>query len=724
MKKTHYAICPICGAACGLAVEVENNRIVGLRGDKEDPHSRGHVCPKGMCLPELHSDPDRIVEPQRKTAGGEWESVSWSGAFDDIAGRLAGIIAKHGKDAVAVYAGDPATRHYANLFAVAAFLITLDTKNLFTANSLDSLPRQLASYLLYGNSGMLPVPDVSRTDYFLILGGNPVVTNGSVMTAPGFSRHIRDLQARGGKLVVVDPRRNETARLADEHYFIRPGADALFLLAVIHTVFEEKLDKPGVMRGKVSGWNKLRRLADDFSPESVAAATGMAAEHIRKIARDFAGAGAAACYGRMGICAQDFGTTATLLADALNIVTGNLDRAGGFMFAGAAVDLAGLMALLGMSGNLGRWRTRGSGLPEFNGELPAVELANEIETPGPRQIRALITVGGNPGTVVPNSARINSAFAKLDFMVCLDPYINATTRHADYILPPTMGLEQDHYPVVSYSIAIRNTAKYSPAAVKPPAGVRHDWAILWELSQRLAARRAGAPKLLEELLVSAGKRFDPKAALQLLLDGGPYGLRAALTPGRKRITLKELEKTVHGIDLGLHTPQLTGNKRVNLVPDLLASDLGRVRLWRDRHGAGEGDTSGELLLISRRQSRFINSSLHNIEKLASGPDQCVLEINPADAAARGISDGEAVSITTGNGTIQTTAAVTGDVMAGVVSFPFGWNGKLSGTRMSVSDRHSGANVNDITDETLVDSVSGMSAFNGTPVCVSRIAPGA
>jgi anaerobic selenocysteine-containing dehydrogenase len=720
MKETRLATCPICGAACGLIVEVEGNRIVSLRGDKDNPHSRGYICPKGQSLPEQQTDPDRLVEPRRKAAGGGWKGVGWDEALDAITERLAGVIERHGRDAVAVYAGDAATHHYANLFAVASLVLFLDTKNFFTANSLDSLPRQLASALLYGDSGMLPVPDVSRTEYLLIIGGNPVVSNGSIMTAPGFARHIGTLQKRGGRLVVVDPRRSETARLADEHYFIRPGTDALFLLAVVQTVFEENLDHADAHR--IRGLRELRRIARDFSPESVATATGMTPNEIRNIAHGFSSAGSATCYGRMGVCAQEFGTTATWLTDALNIITGNLDRPGGTVFPSPAVDLAALMSLLGMKGQLGRWHTRAGRLPEFNGELPAVALASEIENRGRRQIRALITIGGNPALAVPNSNRLNAALEKLDFMVSLEPYLNATSRHADYILPPSIGLEHDSYPIISYATAIDNTAKYAAAAVAPPSGVRHDWETIRDMTLRLAARRARAAKSLEDVLIGIGGRFDPKGILRLLLDAGPYGIRAALEPARRRVTLRELESNPHGIDLGPHAPRLKalmGRRRIDIAPVVLKPDIVRLhRLQRERNSeTGEG----ELILVSRRQLRFMNTCLHNIEKLAAGPEQCVLEIHPEDASARSVSDGGRVVISTKNGVIETEARITDDVMPGVVSLPFGWGGRQPGTALSVSERHHGANVNNITDETLVDAVSGMSAFNGTLV---RVAPAA
>lgn len=723
MKKSRCAICPLCGTACGLIVEIEDNRIVSLRGDDADPHSRGHVCPKGMALPEFHADPDRLLEPMRKTAGGGWESVSWDEALDDIAGRLADIIAKHGRDAVAIYAGDAATHHYGNLFSVMTLLMALETKNYYTANSMDSLPRQLASYLMYGNMALLPVPDMLRTDYFLILGANPVVTGGSIMTAPGMARQVKELQQRGGRLVVVDPRRNETARIADEHYFIRPGTDSLLLLAAINTIFEERLGNPGRLRGRASGWRELRSAARDFTPESVSAETGMAPETIRKIARDFAAAKSAVCYGRMGVCAQEFGATASWLTDALNIVTGNLDRPGGAMFPSPAIDLAGVVSLAGMSGDFARWHSRENNLPEFNGELPAVEMAAEIETPGPRQIRALIVIGGNPAVVVPNSARLNRALEKLDFMVSLDPHISATGQYADYVLPPSIALEDDCYPVVPYGVAIRGTAKYSPAVIEPPPGVRHDWAIVWEITQRLMARRAGAPKPFEDFLVKTGNRFDPADMLKLLIGIGPRGVRASLTPGGRRITMRDLSKNPHGIDLGLHKPQLDAilpGKKINLAPEEFVADVARLHEWRKLNDIHRAAGEGKLILTSRRQRRFMNTCLHNVEKLASGPEQCVLELHPDDAAARGIAHGDMVLMSTPKGTIEVEVAVTGDVMPGVVSLPFGWCGRQPGARMEVANRRHGANVNEITDETRVDSFSGMSAFNGTLVTVAPV----
>ena len=403
MKQTRYGICPICGSCCGLVVELEDGRITSVSGDKRDPHSRGYACPKGRSLVYQHTDPDRVLAPLRRQ-GADWAETTWDHALEDIAARIARIRRKHGPRALALYAGDGTTHSYETLFAIAAFVMALDVKNLYTANSMDALPRLFASMLLYGNSSLLPIPDVKRTRYLLILGANPVVSNGSVMIAPGFGRYIRDIQARGGRVVVVDPRRNETAEKADEHLFIRPESDVFFLLALLHVIFEEGLSDPGVLTKRITGLAALQRAALGFSPERAAALCGVPAADIRRLARDFAAAPGAVCYGRMGACAQSFGTTTSLLIDALNIVTGNLDRAGGAMFTTPAVDMGAVTSALGVNGAIAKNRTRVNKLPDFNGEMPCAALADEIEAPG--GIRALIVVGGNPAVSVPGAARL------------------------------------------------------------------------------------------------------------------------------------------------------------------------------------------------------------------------------------------------------------------------------------------------------------------------------
>lgn len=750
MKTVKFAMCPICGSSCGLRVEVENGKILRVSGDPLDPHSRGYTCPKGRSLKFISEDPDRVTAPLRGN-GGAWEETTWDSALDDIARRIAEIRRRHGNDAVALYAGDGTTHSYETLLSIAAFVLTLGIKNLFTANSMDALPRLFASKLIYGSSGMLPVPDVERTRHFLVIGGNPVVTNGSVMSAPGFARHIRGIRERGGKVIVVDPRKSETADLAHEHLFIRPETDVFFLLALINTVFAEGLEKTGGLKKYLTGLDELKRRAAGFTPELAARVTGIPAAKIRRIAREFAAAPSAVCYGRMGTCAQSFGVTTTMLIDALNIITGNLDRPGGAMFTTPAVDMAAVMGTLGVDGVFGKNRTRVSGLPDFNGEMPCAALAEEIEAPG--GIRALIVVGGNPAVAVPDSARLTRAFAKLDLMVALDPHVNATSSHAHYILPPAVGLEHEVYPLMTCAVAVHNTAKWAPPAVAPPPGVRYDAEILRELILRVAARGIGVPQRAARALAELGGKFDGANILKTLIDFGPRGRFAFLSgatgrrtrggadssddfSGEKQhgqwqgaLTFDDLVKNPHGIYLGPLEPrlkQLLGPRgRVDLMPRILKDDFARIaetaeKLRREKFPPEDGS----LLLTSRRQLRFFNTSLRNVKPLVGGPEQCTLQINPKDAAARGIENGGRVRVETGNGAATVAAEVTGRMMRGVVSFPFGWNGPQPKARQKVLNKNPGANVNTLTEPSRIDPVCAMSAFNGTKVWVSAARKGA
>jgi len=722
MKTTKYGICPICGSACGLVVEIEDGRITKVTGDREDPHSRGFVCPKGRSLKHQHTDPDRVVEPIRRD-GDSWSPVGWDEAIGDIADRIVKVQKKYGRDSLAMYVGDGATHSYKALMATAAFVGATGTKNLYTANSMDTLPRMLASKLFYGNSGVLPIPDVERTGYLLVIGSNPVVSNGSVMTAPGFARYIRDIQKRGGKVVVVDPRRNETAEKSGEHYFIRPETDVFFLLALMNVIFEEKLDRPGALKSRIRGYAALKRRARDFTPERASRLTGIPAGNIRRIAREFSGADTAVCYGRMGTCAQVFGTTASMLVDVLNVITGNFDRPGGAMFTTPAIDMSSVMKAIGMTGAHGKNHTRVSGLPDFNGEMPCAALAEEIEASN--GIRALVVVGGNPAVSIPNTARLVSAFGKLEIMVSLDPHVNATSCHADYILAPAIGLEHEIYPVMAYATAVHNVAKWAPRVIDPPPGVKYDSEILGELICRVAGGHTPFPRIVSGGLSSIGSAIEGRELLKLLIALGPHGRlsRIARREG-EALTLEDLEKKPHGIWLGQLEPgidrQLGRRGKINLMPKVLRGEFDRINEFGETIER-QGDAAGEdtMILISRRQLRFFNTSLHNINNLATGPEQCVIEINPADAKGRKIKTGDTVKVETDNGTAEIEAEVSDRVMPGVVSIPFGWNGPQPAAQQEVLNRHPGTNVNTITDQSRIDPVSAMTAFNGTRVRVMK-----
>jgi anaerobic selenocysteine-containing dehydrogenase len=487
MSLTHYRTCHLCEAMCGIAITVEDGRIQSILGDADDPFSRGHICPKAVALQDVHDDPGRLRHPVRRTANG-WQRLSWEEAFDEAARRIHAVQRQHGRDAVALYLGNPNVHNHGSLLFGGLLTRALRTRNRFSATSVDQLPHHVAAHAMYGHQLLLPIPDIDRTRFLLVLGANPVVSNGSLMTAPGVARRLKDIRARGGRVVVVDPRRTETAAIADEHLFIRPGTDVLLLLALLRTLFAENRVAPGRLGAFTDGIEVLARSVAPFTPERVAPATGVPAERTRALAREFAASAPAVCYGRVGVSTQAFGGLCQWLIQALNIVTGNLDQPGGAMFTTPAFDLVDLTARRRQHGHFATRRSRVRQLPSFGGEFPVSALAEEILTPGAGQVRGLVTSAGNPVLSTPNGRQLDRALAGLDAMVAIDFYVNETTRHAHLILPPTFALEHDHYDVVFHVLAIRNTAKYSPPLFAPAAGARHDWQIMLELSTRLDRR--------------------------------------------------------------------------------------------------------------------------------------------------------------------------------------------------------------------------------------------
>ena len=709
-QKVHYRTCPLCEAICGLAIMVEDGRITSIRGDRDDPFSRGHICPKAVALKDIHEDPDRLRQPLRRTSSGQWESIDWTAAFDETADRIAAVQRKHGRDAVAVYLGNPSAHSLGTLLYGGPLWRALRTKNRFSATSVDQLPHHLAAALIFGHQLLLPVPDIDRTGFLVVLGGNPLVSNGSIMTAPGMSRRLKELRQRGGSLVVVDPRRTETAAIADRHHFIRPGTDGLLLMALIHTVFSDGLDDLGHLSPFVSSVEEVRRLAGEFPPERVAEATGVAAADIRRLARDFAAAPSAVCYGRLGVSTQDFGALCQWLVVVLNAITGNLDRPGGAMFTRPAVDLVKSTG----SGSIASWRSRVRGFPSFASELPVATLAEEITTGGAGQIRALLTVAGNPVLSTPNGRQLDRALAGLDFMASVDLYLNETTRHAHIILPPTGPLEHDNYDLVFNLLAVRNVARYSPPVFNAGPGARHDWQILEGLRRRLDRRsiRRRLPARLNAVL-------GPRRLVDLGLRTGPFG--SGLRPLGKGLTLQRLEQEVHGLDLGPLEPCLparlrTGDRRVHLAPELLAADVGRLKTALERSAAD----GAELRLIGRRHLRSNNSWMHNVARLVRGRTRCTLLIHPEDAERLAVKDGSTVRVSSRVGRIEVVAEVSDEVMPGVVSIPHGWGHDRDGVRLTIAVQHPGASINDLTDDTAVDPVVGTAVLHGLIVTVQTV----
>jgi len=721
LERVVYRTCTLCEASCGIEVHLRDGAIDAIRGDEHDPLSRGHFCSKARALKDLHEDPDRLRQPLRRTANG-WEPLSWNEALDHAARGLLQVQREHGGDAVALYQGEPVVHNLGALLFGDVLFAALGTGKRFSANSLDQFPKQLACHLMYGSGLFVPVPDVDRTDYMLILGANPVVSNGSLMTAPGMHKRLRQIQGRGGRVVVIDPRRTETARLADEHHFIRPGTDALLVAALLQSLFGEERIAPGRLAPFTDGLDTVKQAVADFTPEAVSQQVGIAAETIRDIARAFALAPSAVCYGRMGTTTVSFGTTTSWLIDVLNTVTGNLDRPGGAMFPQPSVDVMQLQPKT----QRGRWRSRTRGTPEFMGELPAASLADEIETAGDGQLRGLVTLAGNPALSSPAGHRLGEALAKLDFMVSIDFYLNETTQHANIILPPVGPLERDHLDIAFQLFAIRNTTHWSPAAFPAPADGRTDGAILLALASRLLRGRGGAARLRAAALgtvLALGAERVARLAVDLTLRTGPYGNK--LLPWKNGLTLQRLRKSVHGIDLGPLQPGLPDRlparadrtrPRIDLAPPDLVADLRRLR---DSLAA----TPPELALVGRREMRTVNSWSHNLPSLVSGRSRCVLYMNPVDAQARRIGPGDRVRIVSRAGGVESHAELTDGMMPGVVSLPHGYGHEGEGLRLRVASQHAGVSINDLTDPADIDPLSGNAVLNGTPVRVERCEQG-
>lgn len=709
----HFISCPLCEATCGLEVSIEAGVVHSIRGDGADPFSRGYLCPKAAALKDIHEDPDRLRRPVRRE-GARWREVGWDEAFDLVARGLRDVRRDHGRDAVAVYLGNPNVHSLGAMLFAPAFARALGSRHRYSATSVDQLPHHLVAFLMFGHPLLLPIPDVDRTGFLLVLGANPLASNGSLMTAPDVRRRLLGIRARGGRVVVVDPRRTETAALADAHLAIRPGTDAALLLALLHTIFGEGLDRPGRLAAHADHLDRLRGLSLPWTPERAAGVTGLDAGAIRALASGFARADRAVCYGRLGVSTQTFGSLACWLVSALNLVTGRIDAEGGAMFTRPAVDLVG-GGLVGR-GSLGRRHTRVRGLPGFGGELPVAALAEEIDTPGAGQVRALVTVAGNPVLSTPNGGRLDRALASLPFMAAVDFHVNETTRHAHVILPPTGPLERDHYDLVFNALAVRNVAKFSPAVFPRGADQRHDWEILGALTARLVEgpwwQRARA-----RATTAVALRLGPRRLLDVALRRGPYG--AGLRPRGHGLRLRTLVEAAHGLDLGPLEPCLPGRlptspRRIDAAPEALAGEVDRFAHWVS---AREGSASANLTVIGRRDLRSNNSWMHNHARLMKGPDRCTLLMHPDDAATRGLCDGARVRVTSRTGAIDVPLRVSRDVRPGVVSLPHGWGHGREGVRLRVASAQPGASLNDVTDELEVDGPSGNAAFNGVEVKV-------
>jgi anaerobic selenocysteine-containing dehydrogenase len=741
-------ICPLCEATCGLRMSRDGDGRLQFRGDDEDVFSHGFICPKGVALADLHADPDRLRRPLLRR-GDRHVEVSWDEAFAAVEEGLGKVIADHGRGAVAVYAGNAAAHSLSLMLYLRTFLTALGSPHFYTASSVDQMPKQLSGALMFGTPAHLPVPDVDRTDYLLMLGANPYVSNGSLLTAPDMPGRLRALRRRGGRLVVIDPRRSQTAQHADEHHFIRPGTDAAFLLGMVHTLFDEDLVAMGRLAEWVSGVEEVRAVARDFAPEVVAPYCGIDAVTIRRITRELAAAPAAAVYGRIGTCTQEFGTLASWLVDVVNVLTGNLDRRGGAMFALPALGGPTTRGEpgRGRGARVGRWHSRVRGLAETFGELPVATLAEDIDTPGEGRLRALVTFGGNPCASTPNVARLTAALESMDFIVSVDLYLHETSRLADVVLPAPSPVEQAHYDVLLNNLAVRNVARFAPAALPLPEGQIPEWEILLRLAAAVAGEAGARPEPMlfddltlartvdlsvqdvssrihgrssDEILAAVGAERGPERMIDLLLRAGPYGDGFGEHPGG--LTLQRLLDAPHGIDLGPLGPRIadtlrTASGTIELAPPALIADCSRLR-----RSMAETARSGSLVLIGRRNLRSNNSWMHNVEMLVRGKPQCTLFVHPDDAARLGLVDGGSARVVSRSGEVVAPVDVTGEIMPGVVSLPHGWGHGLRGSRHAVAAEYAGVNSNLLADESAVDPLSGNAVLNGIPVRVEVASP--
>ncbi|WP_051718191.1 molybdopterin oxidoreductase family protein [Streptomyces megasporus] len=752
--RTALRICPLCEATCGLSVTVAGTggagggeggreRITAARGDRDDVLSRGYVCPKGALFGELDDDPHRLVRPLVRRAG-ELREASWEEAFAAVAEGLGAVLADGDPRAVALFLGNPNVHTVAGALYPPLLAKALRTPNIFTASTLDQMPKHVSGGLLYGDPLAIPVPDLDRTDHLLIVGANPVVSGGSLCTAPDFPGRLRALRRRGGTLTVIDPRRTRTARLADRHVAVRPGGDAWLLMAMVHVLFAEDLVELGPAGEHLSGVDDVARLAADFTPESVADMCDVAPEEIRLLARELAAAERAAVYGRIGSTAVEFGTLTSWLVDVLNALTGNLDRPGGAMFPLSATARAPRPPAPGRGFVTGRRRSRVGEHPEVKGEFPAAALAEEIDTPGEGRVRALICVAGNPVLSAPNGARLERALAGLDFMVAVDPYLNETSRHAHVVLPPPRPSRSPHFDFSFNALAVRNQVRHTRPVIPLGEGERSESEILARLVLCAFGTPDADPESVDALVVEqtlAAAVADPlspvhgrdagelarrltgetgaERRLDLMLRLGPYGDGFGADPDG--LTLARLWEHPHGIDLGPLRPRLpevlrTPSGRVELCPEPIAADVARLR----RRSAERRERPAALVLVGRRHLRSNNSWMHNVPGLRGGSNRCTLHVHPADAARLGLVDGGLAEIRGDGGAVRAPVEVTASVRPGVVSLPHGWGHDRPGTRTPVASADPGVNVNQLLDGRLLDPLSGTAVLNGFPVEVAPV----
>ena len=709
--ETAFRSCNLCEAICGLTIEHDGRQVVSIKGDKDDPLSRGHICPKAIALQDIHADPDRLKTPVRRTENG-FEPISWEKAFDLVESKLMQIREEHGDDSVALYLGNPTVHNSGALLFQKYLKRSLNTRNRFAATSVDQLPHHLAASLMFGHGMLIPIPDIDNTEYMLMLGANPAASNGSLMTAPDVKNRLKTITKRGGKVVLVDPRRTESAKLATDHHFIRPGTDVFLLAAILNSLFKNDSVNLGRLSSFTKGVEQLKTAVAEFTSQNVSQITGIEPATIETIATEFATAKRAVVYGRMGVSTQPHGGLCHWFINAINLVTGNLDRSGGQMFASPAVKLVGKT---GTTHEFGRWKSRVRGLPEFEGDLPVAVLAEEILTPGKGQIKALVTNSGNPVLSTPNGVQLEQALEQLDFFVAHDIYINETTRHADLILPSPSGLETDHYDFIFLALAVRNVSKFSPQIFAPEPGSMYDWQIMKELALRLMPKPTG---IADRLRLGIQKRIlrwlTPDRLLDLGLKTGPYGWF------RKGLSLKRLRANPNGIDLGELQPVLpatlrTPDKKIDAAPQVYLDHLKQAVAPQVKAATESQSEANEFSLIGRRHLRSNNSWMHNSQRLVKGPDRCTLMMHPSDAERLNLVADAPVAISSNVGSVTAPLEITDEIMPGVVSLPHGYGHHRAKTKLSVAAQHAGVSINDLTDDKIVDNLTGNAAFSAQTV---------
>ena len=724
-QQLHYSTCTLCEAMCGIEVATKGRQILSIKGDKDNPFSQGYSCPKASALKDLYDDPDRLKQPVKRVSleGGEsgWEEITWDEAFDLVANNLHSIQQAHGNNAVGVYLGNPNAHNMGSILFGPYFYRALKSHNRYSATSVDQLPHHIVSRRLFGHISQIPIPDIDHTQHFMIIGGNPLASNGSIMTVPNVKKRLKAIQKRDGKVVVIDPKRSETADISCEHHFIRPGSDVLLLLAMLHVLFEKQLHKMDAILPYAEDIKEVENYVKDYSPQKVSEATGISASHITQLVTDFCDADSAVCYGRMGASVQAFGTLTQYLIMLFNMLTGNLDKRGGMMFTQPAADVLPISG----KGSMGGFTSRVRGLPAFAGEYPVACLAEEILTPGEGQIKAMVIGAGNPVVTTPNAEQLDKAFSELDFMVAVDFYVTETSRHADVILPPVTALERDHYDIVFHNFAVRNFATYSEAAVEIDEDQLTDWQIYLSLAERLDALNGKNTAHYAALWDK-----QPKGVVDDLLKAGLYGGKprsadeeafaysnfAADESQVRGLSLEALKAHPHGIDLGPLQPSLPEalfheDKKIHLDFDYFMSDLDRV----NKYFFDVENQEKSMVLIGRRHIKTNNSWLHNSPRMVKGNNRCTLQLHPDDAKAHGIEDGDKVSVKSRVGQLTVEAEITDAIMPSVVSIPHGWGHNKKGIKLSVASQTPGVNTNILTDDLQVDELSGNAVLNGVPV---------